>query len=261
MEDGVIIGFHGRGWPSFGYVDAIGVYVKSVDDLFSGSTQGVLSITNKEHSYNWENPTKKDLWGGNGGKEWNYQPNDAITEIKVHHGKCIDSISFKSKDGDGNWRKYGGTGGKEEPPFHIDWPRDYLASINGIYNHFDENKLVIESLCFETRKGLQYGPFGEANDKEAKKFEFSMGEWIIVGLFGRESTLIDALVTHQYEELPKEGIGYPVFCPISKSFIQLVSILQVLYHFKQFFKKFYEQSKDLISAAFEDCMQTHVKYI
>ncbi|TXG52223.1 hypothetical protein EZV62_021392 [Acer yangbiense] len=116
MEDGVIIGFHGRGWPSFGYVDAIGVYVKPFEDLFCGSTQGVLSITNKDPSYNWKNPTKKDLWGGNGGKEWNYQPNGAITEIKVHHGKCIDSISFKSKDGDGNWRKYGGTGGKEEPP-------------------------------------------------------------------------------------------------------------------------------------------------
>ncbi|KAK1554415.1 hypothetical protein Q3G72_011771 [Acer saccharum] len=116
MDDGVIIGFHGRGWPSFGYVDAIGVYVKPVEDLFCGSIQGVLSITNKESSYNWENPTKKYLWGGNGGKEWNYQPNDAITEIKVHHGKFIDSIWFKSKDGDGNWRKYGGTGGKEEPP-------------------------------------------------------------------------------------------------------------------------------------------------
>ncbi|TXG52222.1 hypothetical protein EZV62_021391 [Acer yangbiense] len=94
---GVIIGFHGRGWPPFGYVDAIGVYVKPVDDLFCGSTQGVLSITNKEPSYNWENPTKKELWGGNGGKEWNYQPNDAITEIKVHHGKCIDQSCSKVK--------------------------------------------------------------------------------------------------------------------------------------------------------------------
>ncbi|KAK1555537.1 hypothetical protein Q3G72_027845 [Acer saccharum] len=193
MEDGVIIGFHGHDWPSFGYVDAIGVYVKPFEDLFCGSIQGVLSITNKDPSYNWKNPTKKDLWGGNGGKEWNYQPNGAITEIKVRHGKCIDSISFKSKDGDGNWRKYGGTGGKEEPPFQIDWPRDYLASIRGTYNYSDENKLVIQSLYFETRKGLPYGPFGEADDKEAKKFEFSMGEWIIVGLFGRESTLIDAL--------------------------------------------------------------------
>ncbi|KAK1555047.1 hypothetical protein Q3G72_021113 [Acer saccharum] len=54
-----------------------------------------------EPSYNWENPSKKELWDGNGGKEWNYRPNDAITEIKVHHGKCIDSILFKSKDGDG----------------------------------------------------------------------------------------------------------------------------------------------------------------
>ncbi|KAK1555206.1 hypothetical protein Q3G72_023347 [Acer saccharum] len=214
MDDGVIIGFHGRGWPSFGYVDAIGVYVKPVENLFRGSIQGVLSITNKESSYNWENPTKIYLWGGNGGKEWNYQPNDAIIEIKVHHGKFIDSIWFKSKDGDGNWRKYGGTGGKEEPPFQIDWSMDYLSSINGTYNHSDENKLVIQSLCFETRKGLQYGPFGEANDKEAKKFEFSMGEWIIVGLFGRESTLIDALVTHQFEELPV-GIGYPEFMPLT----------------------------------------------
>ncbi|KAK3231620.1 hypothetical protein Dsin_003501 [Dipteronia sinensis] len=123
MKEGVIIGFHGRGWPSVGYVDAIGVYVKPLEDL--------LCSTHKGHSYNLENPTKRELWGGNGGKDWNYQPNDVITEIKVHHGKYIDSISFKSKDEDGNWRTYGGTGGKEEPPFQIDWPSDYLASISG----------------------------------------------------------------------------------------------------------------------------------
>ncbi|KAK2660531.1 hypothetical protein Ddye_007064 [Dipteronia dyeriana] len=47
MEDGVIIGFHGRGWPSFGYVGAIGVYVKPFEDLFCGSIQGLLLTTRR----------------------------------------------------------------------------------------------------------------------------------------------------------------------------------------------------------------------
>ncbi|KAK1555714.1 hypothetical protein Q3G72_030373 [Acer saccharum] len=183
-----------HGWPSLGYLDAIGVFVKPFEDLLCGSTQGILpSTTHKEQSDNWENPTRKELWGSNGGKEWNYQPNNAIIEIQIHHGgKYIDSISFKSKDGDGNLKKYGGNGGKAEPPFRIEWPSDYLSSISGTYRT-NENKLVIQSLCFKTYRGLQYGPFGETNDIDAEKFDFSTNDWIIFGLFGRESTLIDAI--------------------------------------------------------------------
>ncbi|KAK3231616.1 hypothetical protein Dsin_003497 [Dipteronia sinensis] len=140
-------------------------------------------------SYNWENPTKKELWGNvEGGNPWNYQPNGAITQIKISWGSNIDSISFKSTaDGDGNWTKFGATTGREEPPFQIGWPNDYVESISGSYD-----SIAINTLCFKTHKGKQYGPFGTTNGGE-KKFEISTKDSIIVGFFGREGALLDAL--------------------------------------------------------------------
>ena len=74
----------------------------------------------QEPSHNWENPTKKELWGNiEGGHPWNYQPNGAITHIKIRWGSNIDAISFKSTDGKGNWTQFGGSTGREEPPVCI----------------------------------------------------------------------------------------------------------------------------------------------
>ncbi|KAK1554266.1 hypothetical protein Q3G72_009931 [Acer saccharum] len=139
-------------------------------------------------SFNWENPTKKELWGNiKGGHPWNYQPNGAITHIKIRWGSNIDAISFKSTDGNGNWTQFGGSTGREEPPFEIGWPNDYLESITGSYD-----SIAINTLCFKTHRGKQYGPFGTPNDGE-KKINISTKDSTIVGFFGREGALLDAL--------------------------------------------------------------------
>jgi hypothetical protein len=57
-------------------------------------------------------------WGGEGGKHWSFKAKKgSITEIVVLHGEAIDSISFKSDDGDGAFEysdKFGGEGGRSD---------------------------------------------------------------------------------------------------------------------------------------------------
>ncbi|KAH7567267.1 hypothetical protein JRO89_XS07G0040900 [Xanthoceras sorbifolium] len=148
-------------------------------------------MANKAASYNWENPTKKELWGGDGGTEWNYQPNGPITEIIVSHGYFIDAISFKSVDGEGKVHssdKYGGDGGTKDI-FEIHWPNDYLESISGTYDT-QNGEYFIRSLRFKTKQGIESKSYGHAF---GKRFEYSMQNGIIVGFYGRRSNLLDAI--------------------------------------------------------------------
>ncbi|KAH7567268.1 hypothetical protein JRO89_XS07G0041400 [Xanthoceras sorbifolium] len=148
-------------------------------------------MANKPASYNWENPTKKELWGGDGGTEWNYQPNGPITEIIVSHGYFIDAISFKSVDGEGKVHssdKYGGDGGTKDI-FEIHWPNDYLESISGTYDT-QNGEYFIRSLRFKTKQGIESKSYGHAF---GKRFEYSMQNGIIVGFYGRRSNLLDAI--------------------------------------------------------------------
>ena len=44
---------------------------------------------------------KVGQWGGNAGSYWSFKANKGgISEIIIIHGEVIDSISFKSEDGD-----------------------------------------------------------------------------------------------------------------------------------------------------------------
>ncbi len=57
-------------------------------------------------------------WGGEGGKLWSFKAKKGgITEIVILHGEAIDSISFKSDDGDGAFEysdKFGGECGRSD---------------------------------------------------------------------------------------------------------------------------------------------------
>ncbi|KAL5847639.1 hypothetical protein ACOSQ3_011163 [Xanthoceras sorbifolium] len=148
-------------------------------------------MANKAASYNWENPTKKELWGGDGGTEWNYQPNGPITEIIVSHGYFIDAISFKSVDGEGKVHssdKYGGDGGTKDIVILINWPREYLIKISGTLTTC-RGFPSIGSLCFDTNL-KKCGPFGHTN---GTPFEFSVKDGVIVGFHGRFGTYVNAI--------------------------------------------------------------------
>ncbi|KAM3758468.1 hypothetical protein ACB098_01G046200 [Castanea mollissima] len=112
--------------------------------------------------------TEEDLkvgpWGGEDGKNsWNFKANrGGISEIVIKHGWAIDAISFKSDDRSGTFQysdKFGGNGGKTEK-IMIDWPREYLTSINGTYQSvWPFGPVVIKSLHIITNV-TNYGPYG-----------------------------------------------------------------------------------------------------
>ncbi|KAK0595323.1 hypothetical protein LWI29_005634 [Acer saccharum] len=77
MKGGIIVGFHGR---VGNYFDALGAYIMPFSEFKNDAG------------------FKVGPFGGQGGKEWIYKPNDAVTEITISHGWVIDSLSFKSVD-------------------------------------------------------------------------------------------------------------------------------------------------------------------
>ncbi|TXG68444.1 hypothetical protein EZV62_003379 [Acer yangbiense] len=182
MKRGVIVGFHGCIGD---YFDALGVYIKPFSELFSFSGQGEIENTN----------VKAGPFGGQGGKEWDYKPNGAITEIKISHGWVIDSVSFKSVDQHGKCEdsdRFGGEGGGTSL-ITINWPREYLTSISGTHYTFIKKQHVMGSLCFHTNK-KKYGPFGCT---QGSPFDLPLKDQVIVGFHGRASNYIDAIGVYQ----------------------------------------------------------------
>ncbi|KAK0597692.1 hypothetical protein LWI29_027675 [Acer saccharum] len=179
MKRGVIVGFHGCIGD---YFDALGVYIKPFSELFSFSGQGEIENTN----------VKAGPFGGQGGEEWDYKPNGAITEIKISHGWVIDSISFKSVDQHGKCEdsgRFGGEGGGTSSLITIDWPKEYLTSISGTHYTFIKKQHVMGSICFHTNK-KKYGPFGCT---QGSPFDLPLKDRVIVGFHGRASNYIDAI--------------------------------------------------------------------
>ncbi|KAK3231613.1 hypothetical protein Dsin_003494 [Dipteronia sinensis] len=191
VKDGVIVGFHGR----FGiYVNTIGVYIKHSAELFRPSSQ-LQTVTPKEQSYNFDNPTKIWYWGSKflDENEWNYRPNGGIVEITICYSdnEVIHALSFKNVDKNGNVecsRKFGGNGGKIKKVIKLDWPVEYFTSVSWTCETFN-GFYVIQSLCFETNKN-KYGPFGPTTGTYGK---FSMDGVVIVGFHGYHGIYVDGL--------------------------------------------------------------------
>ncbi|TXG68443.1 hypothetical protein EZV62_003378 [Acer yangbiense] len=183
MKGGVIVGFHGRVGD---YFDALGVYIKPFSELFSFSGQGQIDNTNVKAA---------GPFGGEGGKEWNYKPNGAITEITISYGWVIHSLFFRSVDQNGKCEdsgRFGGEGGSSTL-ITIDWPREYLMSISGTHHTFIKKQRVIVSLCFHTNK-KKYGPFGCT---QGSPFDLPLKDRVIVGFHGCASNYIDAIGVYQ----------------------------------------------------------------
>ncbi|KAK4838931.1 hypothetical protein QYF36_017646 [Acer negundo] len=95
------------------------MFFKSLDG--KGEKKSLKTNTSYEKhedcSCNKEVTTKAGPFGSQGGTEWNYKPNGAITEITISHGWVIDSLSFKTvnKNGKSEYSdKFGGEGGDSD---------------------------------------------------------------------------------------------------------------------------------------------------
>ncbi|TXG69204.1 hypothetical protein EZV62_004139 [Acer yangbiense] len=139
--------------------------------------------------------SKVGAWGGSGGSEWSYVAKGGITAIEISSGWVIDSLSFKGINENSvleSSQKFGGGGGGTRI-ITIDWPREYLTSINGIKNdHWGQT--VVETLYFKTNL-KNYGPFGGTNPNrlEGSPFNVPLEDREIAGFFGRASNFIDAI--------------------------------------------------------------------
>ncbi|XP_024972819.1 jacalin-related lectin 3-like [Cynara cardunculus var. scolymus] len=121
-------------------------------------------------------------WGGPKGKIWNFMPQGFIKKISIKHGGVIDSIKFQSESAS----FFGGKGGNQTDRICIDYPDEYLVSINGtVYGGFD----VVMSLCFVTNKN-RYGPYGSDT---GTRFSYNGKGGIIVGFHGRVGKYLDAV--------------------------------------------------------------------
>ncbi|KAF3962766.1 hypothetical protein CMV_012761 [Castanea mollissima] len=119
--------------------------------------------------------------------------------------KAIDSISFKSEDGDGAFEYSDKYGGDRTDKILLDWPREYLTSITGTIGNV-RNYTVIKSLRFYSNR-TKYGPYG---DERGESFSFPMEGGIIVGFNGRSGALLDAIGVYVKTFIPS--------CALSPSF-------------------------------------------
>ncbi|KAK3173859.1 hypothetical protein Dsin_032670 [Dipteronia sinensis] len=79
-------------------------------------------------------PIKGELWGGQGGRDWDYRPENGIVEITIQYADAVDSLTFThaiENSTDNSSEKFGGRGGKLQQTITIDWPNEYLTKISG----------------------------------------------------------------------------------------------------------------------------------
>ncbi|XP_054804790.1 mannose/glucose-specific lectin-like isoform X2 [Prosopis cineraria] len=168
IEDGDIVGFHGRCGH---YLDALGIFVQPGDSSISLGP-----------------------WGGSGGDPFIFKVAGWIREIIVHESGCINSIAFKNAIGD-DCIKFGGrdphdTGVKRT--IEINGPSEYLTDIAGTYGYYKDH-MVITSLSFTTNI-TTYGPFGTASGTSFSSMPAQGG--VVAGFHGRDGYYIDAIGIH-----------------------------------------------------------------
>ncbi|XP_062076287.1 mannose/glucose-specific lectin-like [Humulus lupulus] len=150
-------------------------------------------------------------WGSSsGGDPWRFKPSSGITEITLHEGGNIKSISFKDADG-----FISGTFGGGSPDASdrgkkiqvtINFPSEYFKSISGTYGVYNDVPDVIISLSFHTNLKT-YGPFGTTT-ASAKAFSIPMTDSVVVGFHGRSGHYLDALGIYVKPVNPDGSISF-----------------------------------------------------
>ncbi|KAK7387238.1 hypothetical protein VNO78_27873 [Psophocarpus tetragonolobus] len=139
-----------------------------------------------------EKPVSVGPWGGSGGYRWDDGVYSTVRQLVIVHGEGIDSIQIEyDKQGTSIWSlKYGGSGGYRTDKIKLDYPDEFLTSVDGYYGSLSQwGPIFIRSLSFESNKKL-YGPFGVEN---GTYFSLPMTGGKIVGFHGRYGWRLDAI--------------------------------------------------------------------
>ncbi|CAH8376562.1 unnamed protein product [Eruca vesicaria subsp. sativa] len=162
----IIIGFHGSAGHN---LRSLGEYLKTL-------------------------PTKSELQGGvTGGVYWDDGPNyDGVRAVHVTFTETHIRSMDIDYDQDGQVALcYHGMKNGETQGFVVDFPNEYMTSVEGTYNHIHEgNYLVLTSLIFNTSKGRTSQTFGLVT---GTKFVLESQGNAIVGFHGRDGGSFDAI--------------------------------------------------------------------
>ncbi|ESQ30252.1 hypothetical protein EUTSA_v10011670mg [Eutrema salsugineum] len=139
-------------------------------------------------------PTKSELQGGiTGGEYWDDGPNyDGVRAVYVTFTEThIRSMNI-DYDQDGQVAScYHGMKNGETQEFVVDFPNEYMTSVEGTYDHIHEgNYLVLTSLTFKTSKGRISQTFGLVT---GTKFVLESQGNAIIGFHGRDGGSFDAI--------------------------------------------------------------------
>ncbi|CAN8303103.1 unnamed protein product [Cochlearia groenlandica] len=161
--------------------------------------------------FTWITPTKLESEGGKVGKEWDDGiDHENLTKIYVGIGhQGIQFIKFDYvKDGQPKSGEiHGDLGRGFTQVFVIDYPNEYLISVEGTYNTIpDDGVLVVRSLIFKTSKGRTSPTYGFVS---GTTFVLEKQGNVIVSFHGRDGGAFDAI-----------GVVFPVneLCPPLKHF-------------------------------------------
>ncbi|KAI3832047.1 hypothetical protein MKW92_050146 [Papaver armeniacum] len=239
IQDGMVIGFHGRGgW----FIDSIGVHVlkgkvsttrRSLNVLFNANTPTSHHKIIDKNPHSSDNPplgnqvpnneviiVKEPVphgpgpWGGDGGKTWDDGAYTGIKQIHLTRREAISSIQIQyDRDGRSVWSaRHGGRGTTIKIKFH--YPDELLTCVTGYYGAVvgDETVEVIKSLTFYTSRG-KYGPYGA---EAGTFFSSTMTQGKVVGFHGRCSSYLDAIGVHMQNWLennqkPSKSIFSKIF--------------------------------------------------
>ncbi|KAK7333222.1 hypothetical protein VNO80_29987 [Phaseolus coccineus] len=157
-----------------------------------------------------EKPVSVGPWGGKGGYLWDDGVYSTVRQLVISHGEGIDSIQIEyDKNGRSIWSlKYGGSGGYKIDKIKLDYPDEFLTSIDGYFGSLTQlGPIFIRSLSFESNRKI-YGPFGV---EQGTYFSLPMTGGKIVGFLGRYGWHVDAIgvkLKSSQQPSPSKALSY-----------------------------------------------------
>ncbi|VYS48839.1 unnamed protein product [Arabidopsis thaliana] len=137
-------------------------------------------------------PTKLDNQGGPGGQIWDDGPNyNGVKKISFSlSNNEIRQIRFDyDKNGVVERREHGQNVGQQDE-FVVDYPTEYITSVEGTYDNASNPTQYVRSLIIKTSKGRTSKTFGNPS---ARKFVLESNGSALIGFHGRGAGCLDAI--------------------------------------------------------------------
>ncbi|CAA7045252.1 unnamed protein product [Microthlaspi erraticum] len=167
-----LVGFHGKSGFA---LDAIGAH-----------------FAPDSSSSNWAPPRKLAAQGGPGGGMWDDGVHSGVRKVYIgRDDSCVTKVKFDyvSADSELETREHGRIY-QHPQEFLLDYPNEYITSVEGTTGKTPNFKHVVTSLAFTTSTGRTSPTFG------ATKFVLEDNGRQVVGFHGKSGFVIDSIGAH-----------------------------------------------------------------